>query len=93
MTVRSSAERREAVTELATEGLSNRAIADVLGINDRTVRRDLAGPLDAANAAQGKRRQGEEDDYAAANAAEVRLLAILRRLNDFVVKLLREERK
>jgi DNA-binding NarL/FixJ family response regulator len=51
VTVRGAVERRGAVTELAAEGLSNRAIADVLGIDDRTVRRDLAGPQSAANAA------------------------------------------
>ena len=66
MTVRGATERRGAVTELAAEGLSNRAIADVLGIDDRTVRRDLAGPQSAANAAPDKGpEEGDRDGYAA----------------------------
>jgi hypothetical protein len=66
VTVRGAVERRGAVTELAAEGLSNRAIADVLGIDDRTVRRDLAGPQSAANAAPDKGpEEGDRDGYAA----------------------------
>ena len=68
VTVRSAAERRGAVTELSAESLSNRAIADVLGVNDRTVRRDLAGP--AANAAPAQMPQGGDTALAAANAAD-----------------------
>ena len=37
------AERLEAVQELAADGLSNRAIADVLGVGHQTVNRDLNG--------------------------------------------------
>jgi len=69
VTVRSAAERRGAVTELSAEGLSNRAIADVLGVDDRTVRRDLAGPP-AANAAPAQMPQGDDTALAAANAAD-----------------------
>jgi hypothetical protein len=68
VTVRGAAERRGAVTELAAEGLSNRAIADVLGVDDRTVRRDLTGPT-AANAAPTENQQGSGWDDAAAFAA------------------------
>jgi hypothetical protein len=69
VTVRSAAERRGAVTELSAEGLSSRAIADVLGVDDRTVRRDLAVPKSAANAAPGDKSQGGEPMVSAANAA------------------------
>src|SRR5580704_7650338 len=68
VTVRGAAERRGAVTELSAEGLSNRAIADVLGVDDRTVRRDLTGPT-AANAAPTENQQGSGWDDAAAFAA------------------------
>jgi hypothetical protein len=50
--VRNAEERRDAVVELTDEGLSRRAVGDVLGVADRTVRRDLAGPQSAANAAR-----------------------------------------
>jgi hypothetical protein len=70
VTVRNAAERRGAVTELSAEGLSNRAIADVLGVDDRTVRRDLAWPMTAANAAPAGIPQGVDAALAAANAAE-----------------------
>ena len=69
VTVRGAAERRGAVTELAAEGLSSRAIADVLGVDDRTVRRDLAGPNGAANAAPRDKPQGGGPMVSAANAA------------------------
>jgi hypothetical protein len=69
VTVRNAAERRGAVTELSAEGLSNRAIADVLGVDDRTVRRDLAGPS-AAIAAPTQMPQGGDTALAAANAAD-----------------------
>jgi ParB family chromosome partitioning protein len=58
-------ERREAVAELAEEGYSQREIADVVGVDDRTVGRDLA----AANAASEDEEQAPEDDETAANAA------------------------
>lgn len=35
-------ERREVVAELAESGMSNRAISDVLDIDRKTVRRDMA---------------------------------------------------
>jgi hypothetical protein len=41
--VRDRAERINIETELAAEGLSNRAIADVLGVHHDTVNRDLGG--------------------------------------------------
>jgi hypothetical protein len=68
VTLRNAGERRGAVTELAAEGLSNRAIADVLGVDDRTVRRDLAGPT-AANAAGKETPQVSDREFPAANAA------------------------
>jgi hypothetical protein len=70
VTVRGAVERRGAVTELSAEGLSNRAIADVLGVDDRTVRRDLAGPT-AANAAPIVKPQGGERGLAPAFAADI----------------------
>jgi hypothetical protein len=39
-------ERREAVTELSEEGLSNVAVAEVLGVGEATVRRDRASSND-----------------------------------------------
>jgi len=39
--LRSAAERQQAAVELDAEGLSNRAIADVLGVDEKTVRNDL----------------------------------------------------
>jgi hypothetical protein len=41
----------------------------VLGVDDRTVRRDLAGPKSAANAARGDKSQGGEQVVRAAFAA------------------------
>jgi hypothetical protein len=48
LTVRTATERRDAVTELTAEGLSNRAIADVLGVSDMTVGRDLGNATNVA---------------------------------------------
>lgn len=45
------AERQDAVQELAEEGLSNREIADTLGVDEGTIRNDLKG--DAENSAPG----------------------------------------
>lgn len=42
-------ERREAVKELAEDGLSQRQIADVLGVSHKTVDRDLGVSNDTAN--------------------------------------------
>jgi hypothetical protein len=70
LTVRDAADRRGAVTELSAEGLSNRAIADVLGVDDRTVRRDLAGPA-AANAAAVVKSQRADQWLYAAFAADI----------------------
>jgi Helix-turn-helix domain len=60
--VRDRAERINIETELAAEGLSNRAIADVLGVNPETVNRDMR----AANAALADvEQEGSADDGAA----------------------------
>ena len=60
-----------AVEELTSgEGLSNREAAEVLGVDERTVRRDRNG--DAANAAPGDEESCEEagvEEAPAANAA------------------------
>ncbi len=64
VTVRGAAERRGAVTELSAEGLSNRAIADVLGVDKRTIARDLNG----ANAPPGDVEQEGGEGDAGANA-------------------------
>jgi len=58
-------ERREAVAELTEEGYSQREIADTLGVDDRTVGRDLT----AANAAPEDEAQPQPDEATAANAA------------------------
>lgn len=52
--------RRERVSRFIDAGLSTRAIGSVLGIDQRTVRRDLAG---AANAAASERSTREGADY------------------------------
>jgi transposase len=61
-------ERREAVAELTEEGLSQRQAADVLGVDDRTVGRDLA----AANAAVEAPEQPRAEPAAAFAAPEPR---------------------
>jgi hypothetical protein len=65
VTVRGAAERRGAVTELSAEGLSNRAIADVLGVDEGTVRNDKA----AENSAREHLAPEEEGDKDAENSA------------------------
>ncbi len=59
-----STERAEAVQELHEDGHSNRAIADVLGVDPRTVRRDFS----EANAPPDDGDPEEEDDESEANA-------------------------
>jgi phage N-6-adenine-methyltransferase len=60
--VRGRADRINIETELAAEGLSNRAIADVLGVNHQTVNNDLCGensPPVVADQADGTDESGE----------------------------------
>jgi len=60
-------ERQEASRELVNgEGLSNRQAAEVIGVNEKTVRRDVT----AANAADQSEASAEETVANAANAAE-----------------------
>jgi hypothetical protein len=80
--VRNAEERRDAVIELTDEGLSRRAVGDVLGVDDRTVRRDLAGPKGAANAAPDETAQGREGEAHAAFAAAFILSRALIVLSD-----------
>jgi hypothetical protein len=60
-----SPERLEAVQELKNDGHSNRAIADVLGVDPETVNRDMR----AANAASEEDEQEGFNDVSDANAA------------------------
>ncbi len=46
--------RREAVAELAETGMSNRAIADVIGASEPTVRRDRGASFDAPDEITGQ---------------------------------------
>jgi DNA N-6-adenine-methyltransferase (Dam) len=62
--VRDRAERINIEIELAAEGLSNRAIADVLGVGEATVRRDTA-----PNDAEGDPPPEDEEDTDAPNDA------------------------
>lgn len=56
--------RRDVVAELAGEGMSNRAIAEVVGASEPTVRRDVkagaSNDAPAANAAPDRRRLGQD---------------------------------
>jgi len=60
------AERQEAVLELKADKFSNRAIADVLGVDAETVNRDTR----AANAASGGVAPEEDQSETAANTAD-----------------------
>jgi hypothetical protein len=57
-------QRREAVAQLVAEGFSQREVADTLGVDDRTVGRDLA-----ANAASAPEEHARDNAPAAAIAA------------------------
>lgn len=58
-------QRREVVAELAGEGMSNRAIADAIGVGHQTIGRDLAsgpdGPVDEERKTLGQ--DGRERSY------------------------------
>ena len=60
------ADRRILAAQFHAQGLSNRASAEALGVDERTVRRDLAG---AANAASNNESPMENEVRPAANAA------------------------
>ena len=59
-------DRREAVKELTAEGMSQREIGDVLGVDEKTVRRDAA---DAAPAPEKTKETAAPEEVTAANAA------------------------
>jgi len=61
-------ERHDAVEELSEDGMSNRQIAGVLGVNDRTARRDQA----AANAAPDEEPAREGGENMWRTAARIR---------------------
>jgi DNA-binding CsgD family transcriptional regulator len=65
LTIRDKAERLEATRELKAEGLSNRAIADVLGVDESTIRADAA----AGNPALTGGKQETEPSGGAGNPA------------------------
>lgn len=58
----SIAERREAVSELAEEGRSNRDIAGVLGVSKDTVRNDKAGDKSPGDQKNPKNNDGDDED-------------------------------
>ncbi len=63
-------DRREAVAELTADGDSNRSIAEVIGVDEITVRRDInaANVADPDNKGNGDNRS---DDNTATNVASV----------------------
>lgn len=67
-------DRRKAVEELAAEGLSNRSIAETLGVGEATVRRDV----DASNGAASLRGALDGDDTSAPNGAPLDTVAAQR---------------
>ena len=62
--IRSRAERQQIGFELSAEGLSNRAIADVLGVHHVTVANDLRGE----NSPHADAGQEDDDDEAGENS-------------------------
>ena len=64
ITVRSATERQRVVIELASEELSNRAIADVLGVDEGTVRNDLKPAAENSAAEDGPQPVQEPVDEA-----------------------------
>jgi len=81
-------ERREAVAELVNdEGMTQRQAADVLGVDEKTVRRDRAA--DAAPNAQNLASNGARDKVSAADAAE-KLEQRIAQLDDDLVARVRE---
>ncbi|MGH8534080.1 MAG: helix-turn-helix domain-containing protein [Gammaproteobacteria bacterium] len=70
-------ERREAVVELSAEGMSQREIGEMLGVDERTIRRDVDA---AANAAPPEIEPNENSSLtitSAANAAPLDAVAAL----------------
>jgi 16S rRNA G966 N2-methylase RsmD len=67
-------DRRETVAELKAEGLSNRKIAEVLGVDERTVRNDLSAENSAAclEVAEGEPDRSAENSAPATRAARTR---------------------
>lgn len=55
-------ERREIVTELSDSGMSNPSIADVIGVHEKTVRRDLATSANAEVERKVTGKDGREID-------------------------------
>lgn len=68
-------ERREAVAELGSEDMSGRQIAEVLGVDERTVRRDRTAANAAAIADEIAQAGASENDDAAGAAEHIRSLA------------------
>jgi hypothetical protein len=52
-----SEERKEAVKELVSEGVSQRQIAKVIGVAERTVRRDRVAANDARDSKNPERKK------------------------------------
>jgi hypothetical protein len=63
------ADRKKLAAQFRAQGLSNRASADALGVDEKTIRRDLAWPT-AAFAAPDEKAQGDEQMDRAAFAAD-----------------------
>jgi len=72
----SIAERREAVMELATQGESNRSIAQIVGIDESTVRDDRRAG-NPARAGQEAQEISGHDDKGAGNPAPIDAVAAL----------------
>jgi transposase len=65
----------EAVVELAEEGMSGREVADVLGVGEATVRRDLDASNDAPEHEDASENGGARDRDASNGADTIRTLA------------------
>lgn len=64
-------ERREAVAELAEEGMSNVEIGDVLGVDEGTVRNDKKAASEDSEPEPVERRSGVEKDQSTSESSEV----------------------
>jgi hypothetical protein len=63
-------ERREVVAELHAEGMSNRAIATAIGVDEITVRRQVSGATNVAPRPADTEPQADEDDIVEAEVID-----------------------
>ena len=68
-------ERLEAITELQAEGLSNRAIADVLGVDPQTVANDMRAENSAPEDATPEEDETEDAENSATTTRQTKGLS------------------